>query len=68
MHDAAARNVKQRTGLGRGGLCRHRGERKRGSFTGCRDEVWSTKQDEAINRLLLFRLPAHTESLFPRVF
>lgn len=43
-------------------------EKERGSFTGCRDEVWSTKRDEAINRLLLFRLPAPAESLSPSVF
>lgn len=55
-----------RENVRRGG--RHGGERKRGSFRGRRDEVRSTKQDEAINRLLLFRFPAHTESLSPCVF
>lgn len=65
MHDSAARNVRQKGGWE--GIDTQEKE-KGGSFTGCRDEVWSTKQDEAINRLLLFRLPAHTESLFPCVF
>lgn len=59
MHDAAARNVK--------GANTEEKERG-GASQGCRGEVWSTKQDEAINRLLLFRLPALTESLYPGVF
>lgn len=35
----------------------------------CRLEgTWNTKHDEAVNRLLLLRLPAHTESLFSQNF
>lgn len=75
MHDAAAIHVRQGV-LGeavRGrGLGTDTEEKERwggwGVFTGCCDKVRSTKQDEVINRLLLFRLPAHTESLFPCVF
>lgn len=45
-----------------------RGERKLGgAFTRCHNKLLSTKRDEAINSLLLFRLPAHSESLFLRV-
>lgn len=59
MHDTAARNARPGWALT---------TRKKGCFAGCHNKVWNTKQDEAINRLLLFRLPAHTESLFPCVF
>lgn len=63
MPDTAARNARSV----RWGEVQSR-KREGGVFTRCRDELWSTKQDEAINSLLLFRLPAHTESLFHCVF
>lgn len=53
MFDAPARNlrnVRRQKGVGVGGFRRRH------------NKLLSTKLDEAINSLLLFRLPAHSES------